>query len=317
MAASVAAFAFTSCGGIDYDKTSSGLVYKIFPSKSSDSLLKVGDYIKYDVVFYLSDRSGKPDSLLSEPSTMPQYFQVDTSKRLEYSFMEIMTKLKAGDSAVVLLSTDSLKKRNAINPNDSIVFVKGSNIQCRVKIVQTFKDEKAVMADYQKETKAEEDREVKSVEQYLASKGIKGAVKTKNGAYVVIENPGDVSMKADSGKVASVKYRGYLMSDSSKIFDTNMDSSKGHTDPYDVVLGRRERVIPGWEETIPYFGKGGTGKVYIPAFLAYGPQGSPPDIPPSANLVFDMQIVDVKNAPPPAKPQMQNGRPMPQEDPGQ
>jgi len=316
LAASVAAIFGASCRGVDYSKTASGLVYKIFPSDSKDSLAKPGEYVKYNVDFILTDRGSKPDTSLSVPSAMPQYFAVDTTKRVEYSFLEIFPKLKTGDSAVVLLSTDSLKSKRMINPNDSVVFVKGSNIQCKIKIIKTFKQEKDVMADYQNEVKTEEAREVKSVEDYLSSKGIKGAVKTKNGAYVVLENPGDVSLKADSGKVASVKYRGYLMSDNSKIFDTNMDSSKGHTEPYDVVIGRRS-VMQGWEEALPYFGKGATGKMYIPAFLGYGQQGAPPDIPPSSNLIFDIQIVDVKDAPPPAKPQMQNGRPMPQEEPGQ
>jgi FKBP-type peptidyl-prolyl cis-trans isomerase FkpA len=293
MFAAIAAISLASCG-VNYDKTASGLVYKVFPGKGGDSL-KAGHYIKYNVQFYLTDRTGKTDSLLSETTGMPNYFQVDTSARVKYSFMEIMPKLRAGDSAVVLLSVDSLKSKRAINPNDSLVFVNGSNIQCRLKIVQSFKEEKDVMADYEKETKAEEARQVKAVEDYMTGKGLKG-IKTKNGAYVILDNPGDVTLKADSGKLASVKYRGYLMSDSSKVFDTNMDSSKGHTEPYDVPVGRRG-VIQGWDESLPYFGKGATGKIIVPAFLGYGPQGNPPVIPANANLIFDIQIVDVKDAP--------------------
>jgi FKBP-type peptidyl-prolyl cis-trans isomerase FkpA len=302
MAAS-AAIILASCG-VNYEKTASGLVYKIFQGKGGDSI-KAGNYIKYDVQFYLTDRSGKPDSLLSTPSSMPQYFQVDTGKRVEYSFMEIMTKLKTDDSAVVIISADSLKSKNALDPKDSIVFTNGSNIQCRVKVKQVFKDVITVRADYEKEVKAEEGKQIKVVEDYMASKGLKG-IKTKNGAFVVLDNPGDVSLKADSGKIASVKYRGYLMSDNTKVFDTNMDSSKGHTEPYDVPVGARG-VIAGWDEALPYFGKGATGKIFVPSFLGYGPQGNGPDLPPNANLIFDIQIVDVKDAPP--APQM-GGRPM-------
>ncbi|QEC65906.1 hypothetical protein FRZ67_00790 [Panacibacter ginsenosidivorans] len=289
--AAIAAISLASCG-VNYEKSPSGLVYKIFPGKGGDSI-KAGYYIKYDVQFYLTGRTGKQDSLLNPPSVMPQYLQVDTSKRAEYSFMEIMPKLKAGDSAVAILNVDTLKNRH-VNL-DSTVFTKGSSIECRLKVFKSFKEEKDVMADYEKESKAEEAREVKVVEDYLASKNLKG-IKTKNGAYVVLDNPGDASLKADSGKIASVKYKGYLMSDNSKVFDTNMDSSKGHTEPYDVPVGRHG-VIQGWDEALPYFGKGGTGKIYIPAFLAYGPQGNGPDLPPNANLIFDIQIVDVKDAP--------------------
>lgn len=302
--AAVAAIALASCG-VNYDKTPSGLVYKIFPGKGGDTL-KAGTYVKYNVEFVLTGRTGKTDSLLNQPSGMPSYIQVDTSKRAEYSFMEIMPKLRGGDSAVVIISVDSLKNKKALDPSDSIVFVNGSSIECRLKIVQVFKDENTVRADYEKEMKAEEARQVKVVEDYMASKGLKG-IKTKNGAFVILDNPGDATLKADSGKLAYIMYKGYLMSDNSKVFDTNFDSSKGHTDPIEVAVGRRG-VIQAWEESLPYFGKGATGKILVPAFLGYGPQGSPPDIPANSALIFEMRIVDVKDAPPVAE---MGGRPMP------
>lgn len=300
--AAAAAISLASCA-VNYDKTPSGLVYKIIPGKGGDSL-KAGNYVKYNVAFLLTERGGKEDSLLNQPTSMASYIQVDTSKRAEYSFMEIMPKLKAGDSAVVIISVDSLKSKKFIDPNDSTVFVKGSSIQCKLRILQVFKDESTVRADYEKEIKNEEARQVKSVEDYMASKNLKGT-KTKNGAFVVLDNAGDQTLKADSGKIAYVKYKGYLMSDNSKVFDTNMDSTKGSTEPYPVTVGRRG-VIQGWEEALPYFGKGATGKIFVPSFLGYGPQGNGP-IPPNSNLIFDIQIVDVKDAP--ATPQ--GGRPMP------
>ena len=39
-------------------------------------------------------------------------------------------------------------------------------------------------------------------------------------------------------------------------------------------------------------------KVTIPASLAYGAKGSPPVIPPSSILVFEIEVLDVK----PGKP---------------
>jgi len=291
--AATAAIAFASCGGVNYEKTASGMVYKVFPGKGGDSL-KVGDYIKFNLDYVLTDRQGKADSVLNPPSSMATYYQVDSGKRAEYSFMEILPKMKSGDSAIAVLSIDSLKSKGA--RLDSTIFTKGSSIQCRFRIIKSFKQEKDVRADYDSEIKLEEAREVKSVEDYMTKNNLKG-IKTKNGAYVILDNPGDASLKADSGKIASVKYRGYLMSDKSKVFDTNMDSSKGHIEPYDVPVGRRG-VIPGWDEALPYFGKGGSGKILVPSFLGYGPQGNGPDLPPNANLVFDIQVVDVKDAPP-------------------
>ncbi|MEP7318786.1 MAG: FKBP-type peptidyl-prolyl cis-trans isomerase [Panacibacter sp.] len=291
--AAAAALSLTACS-VNYDKAPSGLAYKVFPGKGGDSV-KVGEFVKYNVEYVLTGRTGKADSVLQTTyDKMPGFGQVDTGARAAYSILEIMPKLRTGDSAVAILSADSLKKRNQVDPNDSVVFMKGSSILCKIRILQTFKNQTDIMADYQKEMDLENKRESKSLEDYMAQKGIK-AIKTKNGAYVVIDNPGDVSMKADSGKVASVMYRGYLQSDG-KVFDTNFDSSKGHTDPYPVLVGAHG-VMAGWEEGLPYFGKGATGKILVPAFLGYGPQGSG-EIPANANLVFDIEVVDVKPAPP-------------------
>ena len=44
-------------------------------------------------------------------------------------------------------------------------------------------------------------------------------------------------------------------------------------------------------------GAGGKLKLYIPPHLAYGDEGASGTIPPSATLVFEIEIVSVKDAP--------------------
>lgn len=293
----------TSCQS-NYDKTPSGLVYKVYPGNGGDSL-NAGDIVKFKVQFYLTDRNGKEDSLLTPENVMPSYTGVDTSERAKYTFMEILPKLQVNDSAVIIMSVDSLRSKKMVDPNDSVVFVKGSNIKCYLKILNSFKDQEAALQDYNKEAEAENKREIKQVEDYMAKNNLKGE-KTKSGAYVIIEKAGDASLKADSGMVATIMYKGYGM-DNGKVFDTNMDSTKGHTDPISVNVGTGS-VIPGWEEGLPYFGKGATGKILVPSFLGYGSMGAPPDIMPYTNLIFEIEVLDVKQAPPassrPSVPEM-------------
>lgn len=164
----------------------------------------------------------------------------------------------------------------------------------KVKLLQIFKDEKDVMADYEKSMEEEKNSEIKSIEDYLAKNNLKGS-KAKNGTYVVIENAGDPALKADSGKKVSVMYRGKLLSTGYE-FDTNMDSSKGHTEPLEFVVGA-PGMIPGFSDGLPFFGKGGKGKLYIPAFLGYGQQRQGNEIPAFSNLVFDIEVKDVTDAP--------------------
>jgi FKBP-type peptidyl-prolyl cis-trans isomerase len=61
------------------------------------------------------------------------------------------------------------------------------------------------------------------------------------------------------------------------------------------------------EEGIRSFGKGGKGKIFIPAIMGYGPGGQPPVIPQWANLIFDVEVIDMMATPPPppaSAPQM-------------
>jgi FKBP-type peptidyl-prolyl cis-trans isomerase FkpA len=269
-------------------QTKSGLTYKVIPGNDG-AKPQQGEFAK----FQLKYTAGAKDSVLhSSFNTIPDYIPVDTSAQAQYSFMEIIPKMAEGDSAYIVVSVDSLVNKKMI-PAYNETFKEGSNIKCQVKLLKVFSSDSAVKEDYQKETELEKNREIKNIEAYMTKTGLKG-VKTKSGAYVVLETPGDATLKADSGKVASIKYKGYLFNGS--VFDTNMDSTKGHTEPIQVNVGKGE-VIKGWDECLPYFGKGGKGKVFVPAMLGYGPQPMGNEIPAYSNLIFDIEIADVTAQP--------------------
>ena len=283
------AISFFACN-MNYEKTPSGLTYKIIKGKGGEKP-KPGEFIKFNFEYKLEDR----DSLLqSTYSGLPVYGSLDTGKRTAYTYMEVLPLMNEGDSAVISISIDSLKSKGMI-PDYSAVLVKGQILTAKVKLIKVFKNEKDVLADYNKAMDSEKASELKALEQYMTKNNLKGT-KTKNGAYVVVDNPGDQSNKADSGKMATVMYRGYLASNG-KVFDTNMDTTKGHTEPYQLVVGS-QGSIQGFSEGLPYFGKGGKGKILVPAMLGYGPQAMGPDLPAFSNLVFDIEVTDVGEAPP-------------------
>jgi peptidylprolyl isomerase len=66
------------------------------------------------------------------------------------------------------------------------------------------------------------------------------------------------------------------------------------------------RVIPGFDQGFTGMKVGGERRIFIPWELAYGAQGRPgpdaahPGIPPKANLIFDIELVDVIDLPKPA-----------------
>ncbi len=57
-------------------------------------------------------------------------------------------------------------------------------------------------------------------------------------------------------------------------------------------------MIRGFDEAVQLMNKGMVGKVYIPGMLAYGPQGNPPKIKPYEHLIFDLEIMDIRDKAP-------------------
>lgn len=92
-----------------------------------------------------------------------------------------------------------------------------------------------------------------------------------------------------AGQQLTVHYTGWLRD------GTRFDSSEGK-DPLKFVQGRRE-VIPGFDAGFEGIKVGGKRRIFIPWQLAYGEQGRD-KIPPKAELIFDVELVDAKDAPP-------------------
>jgi peptidylprolyl isomerase len=89
------------------------------------------------------------------------------------------------------------------------------------------------------------------------------------------------------GQTVTVHYTGTL--ENGKKFDSSYD----HGAPANFLIGVG-RVIPGWDEGLMTMKVGGKRHFIIPSKLGYGPQGRPPDIPPNATLIFDVELLAVK-----------------------
>lgn len=81
----------------------------------------------------------------------------------------------------------------------------------------------------------------------------------------------------------AVYYNGKLAKNGKQFDQTN----KGPGFKFKLGQGR---VIKGWDLGVPGMKVGGKRKLTIPASLAYGAGGAPPQIPPHSTLVFEVEL---------------------------
>ncbi len=120
----------------------------------------------------------------------------------------------------------------------------------------------------------------------------KGAQKTASGLIYenVKEGSGPSPKETDTVKV---NYRGTF------IDGKEFDSSAKHGKPAEFPLNQ---VIKCWTEGLQKMKVGGKAKLICPSSIAYGDEGRPPTIPGGAALIFDVELLEIVKAPPPATP---------------
>ncbi|MEI6487582.1 MAG: FKBP-type peptidyl-prolyl cis-trans isomerase [Bacteroidota bacterium] len=111
----------------------------------------------------------------------------------------------------------------------------------------------------------------------------KDTIKTASGLkYIMFERKDGLPC---AGAKATVHYSGFFKD--GKMFDSSVERGK----PFTVKVGANQ-VIKGWDEGLALLHKGEKAKFIIPYDLAYGEKGYGP-IPAKADLIFDVEIVDV------------------------
>jgi peptidylprolyl isomerase len=94
------------------------------------------------------------------------------------------------------------------------------------------------------------------------------------------------------GQRCTVHYTGWL-DDGRGQHGKKFDSSVDRGQPLAIPIGVG-RVIKGWDEGLMSMKVGGKRTLYIPSYLGYGPRGAGGDIPPNADLIFEVELLGVQ-----------------------
>ncbi len=158
---------------------------------------------------------------------------------------------------------------------------------------QRLKDEELIEAFAFLQKRAEERMVALNAESAKAGKKFlednakrEGVTTTASGLqYEVVKKADGAQPKATD--VVTVHYEGKLTDGS--VFDSSVERGS----PIDLPVSG---VIPGWVEGLQLMHVGEKYKLYIPSELAYGEQSPTPAIPANSVLVFDLELIAIKDA---------------------
>lgn len=198
-------------------------------------------------------------------------------------------------SYAIGLDVGNAMKKQSIDI-DTDIFVKGfkdalsggKKLMTDDEIRETMTAFSREMADKQKETMnklAEKNKQ--EGDAFLAENKKKDGVKTLPSGLqykVVTEGTGKTPKAGDT---VTVNYRGTL------IDGTEFDSSFKRGQPATFPVNG---VIKGWTEALQLMKEGTKWQVFIPSDLAYGDKGAGGMIGPNAVLIFDVELISIKEA---------------------
>lgn len=119
------------------------------------------------------------------------------------------------------------------------------------------------------------------LEQFESDESI---VKTASGALVKMLEEG-TGETPGAGDTVMVHYEGTLIDGT--VFDSSLSRGSPATFPL-------SGVIPCWTEGLQKIKVGGKAQLICPANTAYGERGAPPKIGPGATLIFEVNLLEIK-----------------------
>jgi FKBP-type peptidyl-prolyl cis-trans isomerase FklB len=124
----------------------------------------------------------------------------------------------------------------------------------------------------------------KEGETFLASNKTKeGVVALPSGLQYKVLTQG-TGPKPSANDTVTCNYRGTLLD------GKEFDSSYKRGQPASFPVGG---VIKGWTEALQMMPVGSKWQLFIPADMAYGDRGSPPDIQPGDTLIFEVELLSI------------------------
>ncbi len=190
----------------------------------------------------------------------------------------------------------------------TITIIRNGEAAKKFDAVKTFSDYFALEAENQKNKlaldaaanakyKAVYDQKVASLTALKAK-----ATKSPTGLqYVITKKSG--GKKPAIGANVYINYAGFL--ENGTLFDSSIEeiaktfgkydenrAAQGGYQPIPFQLGRKDGLIPGFIEGLEKLSFGDKAVIFIPSKLGYGEAGANGVIPPNANIIFEIELLE-------------------------
>jgi peptidylprolyl isomerase len=119
--------------------------------------------------------------------------------------------------------------------------------------------------------------------------------------YAITKKSG--GKKPSAGTNVFIHYAGYL--ENGSLFDSSIESvcktfgkydqnraAQNGYQPIPFQAGKKEGLIPGFIEGIEQLAFGDKATIFIPSRLGYGEAGAGGVIPPNANIIFEIELLE-------------------------
>jgi FKBP-type peptidyl-prolyl cis-trans isomerase FkpA len=264
----------------------SGLEHRIVKHGTGTRKPAINDHIEMHIHLHIGDSiifdSRKMNNNLPVPLTI-------SAPKYKGDPMEGFMMAVVGDSAIFRLPVDSLKAAGIpLQP----WMKEGTKIEYNVVLVSVRSEEEEKKFNDEQAAK-QKGVDEKILQEYFTNHNIK-PMRTSTGLYYTISDEG-AGPVVKPGQKVNVNYTGKFMNGTK--FDSNTDSNFHHVQPFELEVGRG-KVIKGWDEGLLLLKKASKATFYIPSTLAYGSQEQR-GIPGNSILIFDLEVVDVQDPPPP------------------
>ena len=275
-----------------------GILYRIYnPSKKSK--ISQGDFLMLSG--YQIDPEGKIIFSTYKAGRSAMIYCENSKNRGD--LFSVLTLLSEGDSAIIKLNLDTLRKYSdiksdiySVSRNNYITYnLKVEKVISKGSLTKEEFDEK-VQAFVDEENQKAKNSEAGDIERYIMKKKISPS-KTPSGLYYIVHKQGEGS-RAKVGDTVVVNYTGRYLSGA--VFDTSIEMvahteaafNKGrYYSPVVMPVGSG-KFISGFDESLFLIPEGSIYTVIVPSKLAFDSKGDD-NVPPYTPLIFEIELIEV------------------------